>query len=234
MPPGREAAPRDTTLLFTARFIRLFAYGALSVVLVFYLRAIGLSDARIGLLLTLTLLGDTLVSLAITTHADRIGRRRMLIAGALLMTGAGIVMAWSTMFWVLVVAATLGVISPSGQEVGPFLPIEQAALTGLVDDRARTSTYAWYALTGAFASALGALGGGFLAQAVRQGPAPTVASYRAVVVLYATLGVALAAVFLSLSRRVEVVPATAPGATFRLTSGLGSDRSRQVVRGLSA
>src|SRR4029079_18551534 len=103
-------------------------------------RAMDLSDARMGWLLTLPLLGDTLVSLAITTHADRIGRRRMLIAGALLMTGAGIVMAWSTLFWVLVVAATLGVISPSGQEVGPFLPIEQAALTGLVDDRARTST----------------------------------------------------------------------------------------------
>jgi MFS family permease len=234
MPLGREAAPRDTTLLFTARFIRLFAYGALSVVLVFYLRAIGLSDARIGLLLTLTLLGDTLVSLAITTHADRVGRRRMLIAGALLMTGAGLVMAWSTMFWVLVIAATLGVISPSGQEVGPFLPIEQAALTGLVADRARTSTYAWYALTGAFASALGAFGGGFLAQAVQQGPVPTVASYRAVVVLYATLGVALAAVFLGLSRRVEVVTAADAGKASRWTSGLGSDRSRRVVRGLSA
>ena len=231
---GRDAARRDTSLLFAARFVRLFAYGALSVVLVFYLRAVGLSDAQTGLLLTLTLLGDTLVSLAITTRADRVGRRRMLVAGALLMTGAGLIVASSTTFWILVLAATVGVISPSGQEVGPFLPIEQAALTGLVDDRARTRTYAWYALTGAIASACGALAGGFLAQAVQRGPAPTVASYRAVVILYAALGVALAAVFLALSRRAEVavVPVAAHGRRF--FGGLANDRSRRVVGGLSA
>ena len=234
MPPGGGSALRDTSLLFTARFIRLFAYGALSVVLVFYLKAIGLSDGQIGLLLTLTLLGDTIVSLGITTRADRIGRRRMLVIGALLMTGAGLVMAWSTTFWVLVVAATLGVISPSGQEVGPFLPIEQAALTGLVDDRARTRTYAWYALTGACASAIGALAGGMLAQALQPGPVPTVASYRAVVVLYAVLGVALAGVFLALSRRAEVVTLPETEKTFRWIAGLASERSRRVVRGLSA
>ena len=231
---GREAALRDTSLLFGARFVRLFAYGALSVVLVFYLRAIGLSDAQVGLLLTLTLLGDTLVSLAITTRADRVGRRRMLVAGAVLMTGAGLIMASSTTFWILVLAATVGVISPSGQEVGPFLPIEQAALTGLVDERARTKTYAWYALTGAIASACGALAGGFLAQAVQQGPSPTVASYRAVVILYAALGAVLAAVFLALSRRAEAAVVRDAAHDRRLIGGLASDRTRRVVGRLSA
>ena len=56
---------RDTRLLFATRFIRLFAYGSLSVVLVFYLVAVGLTEAQTGLLLTLTLLGDTFVSLLI-------------------------------------------------------------------------------------------------------------------------------------------------------------------------
>jgi len=59
----------------------LFAYGFLSVVLVLYLAQAGLSEAQIGLLLTFTLLGDTAISLWITTHADRTGRRRMLIFG---------------------------------------------------------------------------------------------------------------------------------------------------------
>ncbi len=115
-------ATRDTWLLLLTRFVRLFAYGALSVVLVFYLIAVGLTEAQAGVLLTLTLLGDTVVSLAITTRADRIGRKRMLVAGALLMTAAGLVLASTSDFWLLLLAATIGVISPSGHEVGPFLP----------------------------------------------------------------------------------------------------------------
>ena len=87
---------RDTWLLFATRFIRLFAYGSLSVVLVFYLVGVGLSEQQVGMLLTLTLVGDTVISLAITTRADRMGRRRMLVAGAFLMAGAGLVFAWTS------------------------------------------------------------------------------------------------------------------------------------------
>ena len=36
----------DGRLLFATRFIRLFAYGALSVVLVFYLVGLGLSESE--------------------------------------------------------------------------------------------------------------------------------------------------------------------------------------------
>jgi MFS family permease len=59
-------------------FARLFAYGLLSVILVFYLIGLGLAEAQSGLVLTLTLAGDVVVSLLLTTQADRIGRRRML------------------------------------------------------------------------------------------------------------------------------------------------------------
>src|SRR4051812_8477060 len=95
---------RDGRLLFATRFVRLFAYGALSLVLVLYLVGLGLSEADTGLLLTATLLGDTLVSLVLTTRADRIGRRRMLIAGAILMAGAGIAFAATRQMWLLVLA----------------------------------------------------------------------------------------------------------------------------------
>jgi len=136
----------DAWLLFATRSIRLFAYGGLSVVLVLYLVSVGLTESDVGLLLTATLLGDTLISLYLTTQADRIGRRRMLIVGAALMTGAGLVFAFTARLWLLVVAGIIGVISPSGQEVGPFLSIEQAALAQVVAARARTEVFAWYTL----------------------------------------------------------------------------------------
>src|SRR5438046_10144947 len=81
--------PHDGWFLFLTRFVRLFSYGALSVVLVFYLTGLGLTESQTGTLLTLTLLGDTVVSLLLTTQADRIGRRRMLLIGAILMAAAG-------------------------------------------------------------------------------------------------------------------------------------------------
>jgi MFS family permease len=222
-------------LLFAARFIRLFAYGSLSVVLVFYLIGVGLTETQVGVLLSLTLLGDTLVSLVITTHADRFGRRRMLLVGAMLMAAAGLVFALTNDFWLLLLAATIGVISPGGQEVGPFLPIEQALLAQVTTDRDRTTLFAWYTLTGALAAAAGALAGGLLSEAVRR-RVTLEASYRTVIVLYAALGVLLALVFWRLPRDPELHARRARGDGSRATiaSRLGIERSRRVVLKLSA
>jgi len=234
VPTALQRLTRDGWLLFATRFIRLFAYGSLSVVLVFYLVAIGLSQPETGTLLTLTLAGDIVVSLFLTTRADRIGRRRMLVVGALLMAAAGVVFASTRNLWLLVVAGTIGVISPSGNEVGPFLSIEQAALSHVVTDRTRTEVFAWYTLAGSVATALGALAAGFAIRVMRDATA-TVTSYRAVVVLYAALGLVLAALFSRLSRTAEATTfgeKKAFQATFAGLSGL--DRSRAIVLRLSA
>jgi MFS family permease len=223
----------DGRLLFAARFIRLFAYGGLSVVLVLYLVGLGLSESDTGLLLTCTLLGDTLVSLYLTTQADRIGRRRMLIVGAALMVAAGVTFAVTRQMWLLVIAGTVGVVSPSGQEVGPFLPIEQAALSQVVPGRARTDVFAWYTMAGSLATALGALAAGYATHALQTTWAP-VESYRAVVVAYALFGIALSSIFASTSPDVEA-PAygrsVADRPLFARFSGI--DRSRRVVFGLA-
>jgi MFS family permease len=224
----------DAWLLFATRFTRLFAYGALSVVLVLYLISLGLSEAETGLLLTLTLLGDTLVSLYLTTQADRIGRRRMLVVGAALMAAAGIAFASTSQMWLLVIAGTIGVISASGQEVGPFLPIEQAALSQVIPNRARTEVFAWYTLAGSVAAALGALTAGYATHALRSSRAP-VDSYRAVVIGYASVGVALAIVASLVSSAVEAPRSSSPRldrAWFARLSGI--ERSRPVVLRLSA
>src|SRR5215469_11884183 len=146
----------DVRLLFSTRILRLFGYGFLSVVLLLYLSEIGLNENRIGLLLTLTLVGDTVISLAITTTADRIGRREMLVLGGILVMFAGTLFASTTNFLLLLIAATVGVISPSGNEVGPFLSIEQAALAQIISPERRIHVFAWYNLTGSFATAGGA------------------------------------------------------------------------------
>lgn len=210
--------PPDIRRLFVTRTVRLFAYGALSVVLVVYLTSLGLSAAQVGTLLTLTLAGDTAVSLLLTTRADRVGRRRMLVLGAVLMAAAGLAFATTRSFLLLTIAGTVGVISPSGNEVGPFLPIEQAALSEVVPAAERTGVFAWYQLAGACATALGSLCGGVLSHGLQRAALTPVASYRAVVFGYAALGLLLAVVFGRLSSNVET-----PGSGQRI--GLGGSRN---------
>ncbi len=228
-------APRDVALLFATRSVRLFAYGFLAVVLVLYLSGAGLSEGRIGLLLTLTLLGDTALSLWITTHADRIGRRRMLLAGAALMVLAGVLFAATTSFWLLLLAATIGIISPAGNEVGPFLAIEQAALSQAVPSGSRTTVFAWYTLAGSFATALGSLAGGLLSQFLQGRGATALEANRAVVLGYAALGAVLVILFTRLSPAAEAPPSgrRARRPSF-LEPGLGLHGSRKVVFRLSS
>jgi MFS family permease len=222
----------DTRLLFATRITRLFAYGFLSVVLVLYLAALRLDDARIGLLLSLTLIGDVAISFYLSTRADAIGRRRTLIAGAALMVLASCVFAGTSSFALLVIAAIFGVISPSGHEVGPFLAIEQVALSQTLGTRDRTAVFAWYHLAGSFAAAAGSITAGVLTDVLQEWGVGAVAIYRGVVVGYGLLGVVLAALFLRMSDAIE--PAGAPEARTTPAGFLRVDRSRSVVLRLSA
>ncbi len=220
---------RDIVLLFTTRIIRLFAYGFLSVVLALYLAEAGLVESQIGLLLTLTLAGDAAISLWLTTSADRLGRRRMLVLGAGLMILAGVVFLFTRNPIFLTVAAILGVISPSGNEIGPFLSIEQAGLTQLISDEKRTQIFAWYNLVGSFATATGALSGGWLAQGLQAGGWTALDSYRFVLAGYALAGFVLILCFVSVSSAVEVVPQAQVA-----KHTLGLHKSRGVVLKLSS
>jgi len=221
--------PADGYILFETRVIRMFAYGFLSVVLVLYLAQLGLNEGLIGLLLSLTLIGDAAISLWMTTTADRIGRRRILIAGAGLMLFAGILFAVTDRVALLLIAAIIGVISPSGNEVGPFLPVEQSALSQIVPDEQRTQVFAWYNLVGSFATAIGALCGGCLTELLQQAGVIPLNSYRTVLVLYGVMGMLLAALFTQLSPEVEAVHSDGQPTRTRL----GLHRSGSVVLKLS-
>jgi len=154
-----------------------------------------------------------------------------LLAGAGLMLFAGVVFALTQNYILLVLAAMIGVISPSGNEVGPFLAIEQASLAQIVSDQRRTQVFAWYNLVGSFATATGALVGGGLAQVLQNTGVAPLNSYRAVVIGYAAMGAVLAVLFSRLTPGVEA-PVRSDHATVR--SRLGLHRSRRVVFKLSA
>lgn len=204
MPVALRTLTSDGWLLFVTRFVRLFAYGSLSVILVFYLVGLGLTESQVGLVLTLTLAGDVVVSLYLTTRADLIGRRRMLIVGSILMAAAGLAFASTSNLFFLILAGTIGVISPSGHEVGPFLSIEQAALSHILPAASRTEVFAWYTLGGSVATAAGALFGGLVTQALQQTAMSPAASYRVVVFVYAGAGILLACLFARLSSLIEM------------------------------
>jgi MFS family permease len=210
----------------------MFAYGGLAVILVLYLAGLGLDGSAVGLILSLTLIGDIGISLWLTTHADRLGRRRVLITGAFLMTGAGLAFALTDSFPLLLIAATIGVISPSGNEVGPFLAVEQAALSEVTAGSNRTSVFARYNLVGSVATASGALVAGVAIGTLRANGFDPLASYRFVLIGYAAVGIAQALVFSRVSSEVEV----APGGLVETSIGsrFGLHRSRQTVFRLAA
>jgi MFS family permease len=216
---------RDGWLLFATCAVRSFAYGFLSVILGLYLDVVGLSTAAIGWVFTAALAGGAVMTVIITSIAERVGRRRLLIVGAVLMALSGWVFAVNGNPLVLVLAAVFGTISPSGKEVGPFLSIEQAILPQTTSDQLRTSVFAAYNLVGSSAGALGALAVG-LPESLSMAP---LAGFRLLVWLYVVCAVLMSALFLFLSGAVETTTEALPGAR-----KLGVRRGRITVAKLGA
>jgi MFS family permease len=218
---------KDGRLLIATRGLRLFAFGSLSVVLALYLQAIGFNEAQIGLVLAGTLAGDAALSLLVATHADRWGRRRMLMLSAGLAVITGLTLTLSRDPLVITLAAVAGTVSPTGFEVGPFLSIEQAALTGAIPDKHRTGVFAWYNLVAAFSTALGALFGGVMAGSLQNAGVAVAESYRANLIAYTALGIVMAGMFSLLSPAVEA--ARQSNGAGQKKGWMGLDRSRTVV-----
>lgn len=197
--------PYDVKILSVQRFVRLAAYGASTLVLVLYLVAQGNSIEKVGSFMTLTLLGDVLISLVLTVIADKIGRKRMLALGSLLMTISGVIFACTSSFWALLAASILGVISPSGNEVGPFKAIEESTISQLSPSSDRSSVLAWYTLHGTAGAAMGTVICGWVIRVLQtdRGWEP-LGAYRAVFAAYAVMGLVKFMLCLMLSSAVEI------------------------------
>ena len=206
---GEGVGWRDVYLLYVTRCLRMFSYGGLSIVLFRYLGGVGLSSFDSGLLLTCVVVGDIFMSLYLTTRADRVlGRRRTLIVGALLKAGAGIgFVASGGWFPGLLISGTLGVISGTGGEIGPFLAVEQSALVEAARGRWETGPmFGWYAAAGYLAQAMGALSAGWLVELLVERGTAELVGFRLVIIIYAAIGAAKALVYACLSPAIEAAP----------------------------
>lgn len=227
----------DAYILLQTKAFRMYSYGVLGVVLVLYLSELQYTGREIGAIFTFTLFGDSIISLLLTTHADKYGRRNCLLAGSIVAIMTSILFITHTNYMVLVVAATIGVISPSGNEVGPFNAIELSCIAQITDKSRLTKLLAWYNLFGCFACALGSLSSGFFAEVLQSNSLfrqSKLESYRTVLILYTFMQVMMTLFFLGLSRKVEL-PQSDPifRTTQRFVPWFGLGPSKGIIITLS-
>ncbi|KAF1343857.1 major facilitator superfamily domain-containing protein [Delphinella strobiligena] len=196
-------SPLDTKLLCMQRFVRFFAYGSTTLILAAFLSELGNSDSRIGLFMTLTLVGDVVISFILTCYADALGRKTVLRIGSLLMVVSGIAFAFTNNFFILLAAAIFGVISPSGNEVGPFRAVEESTLAHLTPEAARSDIFAWYSFIGYAGTALGTFVGGWVVQRVRASTGNAIFAYRCMFYIYAVQGFLKFLLACGLSKNIE-------------------------------
>lgn len=205
------AGNRDLRLLLGARAVRAFGDGYVSLLLPFYLKALGFSAFEIGAIATGTLFGSGLATLAVGHVAHRIAQRKLLMFACVLMTATGLGFAAFTDFWILLAIAVVGTLNPSSGDVSVFLPLEHAKLSEAIERQSRTAAFAAYAIVGTLVAAVGALAAGlpslFAANAQD--------ALRAMFILYAALGLICLAVYRGLSNHSVPAHETAASALSR-------------------
>jgi MFS family permease len=216
----------ETTIthLLSARAVRDFGDGFISVLLPVYLTALGFSPFGVGVVATAALLGSALLTLAIGLIGARHDYRRLLIAAASLMVATGCAFALIHEYALLLVVAFAGTINPSAGSVSVFVPLEHAALTREAPDRERTKIFSRYSLVGALASAFGALAAA-TPDVLHLIGIGQLAAIKTMFVLYALLGFVGACIYI----RVPPRPAAADQ---RTAATLGP--SRHIVYKLAA
>ena len=147
---------RDGRLVFMAKTARTFCYGFLGVLFPVYLAEHGLDARGIGVAVTLTLLASAGMTCAIRRPAERYGARAALLAQAGLIVISAAVLLVTEQAWLIVAAAMIGNLAVGSGETGPFLTLEQVAVTRATPRERLTTVLSLYNLAGYGASALGA------------------------------------------------------------------------------
>jgi len=198
----------DAHLIILSRSSRMLAYGGSSLILALFFSSLHVPDARIGLFMTLTLAGDVALSLGLALIADRVGRRRILKTGSVLMILSGVVFALCENYWILLGAAILGVISATGGDFGPFRAIEESVVSGLAKKEERADVLVWYVMMASFGSAAGTGIAGWLIEVLSAKEGwRLLDAYHAVFWGYAAMGAVNLVCASLLSDRCELKPA---------------------------
>jgi MFS family permease len=194
-----RTARSDILLLYLARGVRGFGDGFAIIILPAYLSAIGLSPGQIGIVVSASLLGTALFTLAVGFFAPRHDLRNLLLGGAVLMAATGLAFPNVDRFAVIAVVAFIGTINPSTGDLGVLVPLEHAMLAHGVPDHERTRTFARYSLIGALSMAAGSLAAALPDLA----PAgiDAVTAFKIMFYVYAALGLTSAALYRRLPHR---------------------------------
>ncbi len=196
---------RDGKLLLTARIIRTFSYGFLSIVLAIYLKLLGFNELLIGIVLTATLINSVIFNLFASFYADRIGRKKILIIYAILMAISGGIFLITNNYVALIVSALIGTINVTGTEVGAFLSIEQAILPQTVHDiKKRNTIFAVYNMVGTFAMSAGVLLSGLPQFIQKLYGLNQVESIRSLFLLYSICAIIVVGIYFFLSKKIEL------------------------------
>ena len=221
---------RDGKLLLAARIMRTFGYGFLSIIIAIYLRLLGFDNIQIGLLLGSALVNSVIFTLFASFYADRIGRRRLLIIYASLMSVSGLIFTITDNYFLLILAAFIGTMNVTGSETGAFLTIEQATLPQTIRNKQMMNTaFALYNMVGTFSMSVGILLSGLpsLLQEQIYGLSQ-IESIKGLFILYTLLGLFVIIIYIMLSRDIEVKQEAK-----RTIKQTLSPRSKQIVAKLS-
>jgi len=200
LPPGTLP---DARVLLAARALRAFGDGFVSLLLPYYLTLLGYSALQIGLLVTATLLGSGILTLATGFIAHRHSTRHLLLGASLLMVATGLGASVLTDFWPLMVVAVVGTLNPAASDVTLFSPLEQTLLTRAAPAQSRTALFARYSLIGALVAALGAQAAGLPDLYAAHGGTSLLAAIQGMFVVYALLGAFAFVLYLRLSPALE-------------------------------
>ena len=220
------AHPRDRSLLYAAAFLRALATGMIGVLIGIHLAKQGMDAGRIGAIVSAGLAGAAFAALLVTIAGDRLGRRRALIALALLGGAGGIAVAFVSDAAVIGIAAFFGMLNGMGRDRGASSILDQAILPSTVPSEQRTGAFAWYNVLQDAGHALGSLLAGLPALFRAVAPIPEPVSLRAAVLFYAFLLLVTAILYRALSPAVET---TAP----RVRTPV-SPQARRIVTRISA
>jgi len=196
---------RDGKLLLSARIVRTFSYGFLSMILAIYLSLIGFDEILIGFILSATLVNSIIFNLFSSFFADRIGRKKVLIIYASLMSISGGVFFATENYFALIIAAFIGTINVTGSETGAFLSLEQAILPQTVKNiQKRNTIFALYNMIGTFAMAGGILLASLPPIMEETFGVSTIASFKPLFLIYMLAGIAVVVIYFFFSKEIEV------------------------------
>jgi MFS family permease len=217
----------DALRVLAGRSARAFADGFVSLLLPVYLLRLGYTPLAIGSIITSTLIGSAVLTLALGAVAHRCSRRWLLRGACLLMIGTGAGFALIHAYWPLLLVAFVGTLNPSAGDVSVFLPLEHTVLAETVEPARRTALFARYSLFGTLVGACGTLAAAVPGYAAARFGVAELTAFQSMFWLYGALGALAFVLYRPLSGAVE--GHAAAGAP---TQPLGP--SKGIVYGLAA